>query len=534
LANLMTVVDLPAATENVYKPISVTMETTTENGSAKPSTDDQKPTDAVETTQQVPAESDATPAPMSGDDATAAPTSEQTPSQPDDAAASNATETEAVAAAPTVVPRVVIVTGASSGLGFEVAKTLCEVGHDVILACRNEEKTNRAIEKIRKQNPKAQATFMPLDLASLETVRKFVENFHATGKKLSVLINNAGVGLNFKDTKRQYTKDNFELTLGTNHLGHFLLTNLLLNDLKATASEGGDARIVVISSGMHDAELSKKRGPVQPLDMENLFLLKDGTYSGLQAYKNSKVANLLFTYELSRQLEGTGIKVNAIDPGFVPTTEFLRHASAVQKFFTRYVLHGMLRFTKATRTVSQAGSVICNVATGDKFKDTNGKYIRDGAEVKSSDESLDEEKQKKLWELSGGYTHLEGFEPLDAPTPPPEPVKEEPKQEQKPEETANGDATKADPVDSGNKVSDDTNKETEVNEKTDLKISDDTNKKIEEQDVSDNNKVSDDTNNAEEKPETQEKADDDNKTEEKKDAEKDKEEEKKEPTENKD
>ena len=166
--------------------------------------------------------------------------------------------------------------------------------------------------------------------------------------------------------------------------------------------------------------------------------------------------------------------------------------------------------------------------------DTTGKYIRDGAEVKSSDESLDEEKQKKLWELSGGYTHLEGFEPLDAPTPPPEPVKEEPKQEQKPEEVANGDATKAVAAQDGdNKVPDDTNKETEVEEKSAPIISDDTNKKTEEQ-VACDNKVADDTNNADEKPETQEKADDDKQTEEKKDTEKEKEEEKKETTENKD
>jgi hypothetical protein len=133
------------------------------------------------------------------------------------------------------------------------------------------------------------------------------------------------------------------------------------------------------------------------------------------------------------------------------------------------------------------------------ISDTTGKYIRDGAEVKSSDESLDEEKQKKLWELSGGYTHLEGFEPLEAPAPPPEPVKEEPKPEQKPEETAaNGDAAKAAPETEDNKTSEDANKTTE------------------------------DT-----KEETKDKAEEENKAEEKKDAEKENEEEKKEEIENK-
>jgi len=168
--------------------------------------------------------------------------------------------------------------------------------------------------------------------------------------------------------------------------------------------------------------------------------------------------------------------------------------------------------------------------------DTTGKYIRDGNEVKSSDESLDEEKQKKLWELSGRYTHLEGFEPLDAPTPPPEPVKEEPKQEQKAtEEVANGDATKAVPAVNGdNKVSDDTNKLAEAEEKTETKVADDTNMKIEDQVSNGDNKVSDDANNAEEKPETQEKVEDDKTKEEKTDVEKENEEEKKEPIEKKD
>jgi len=133
--------------------------------------------------------------------------------------------------------KTIIVTGASSGIGFEVARVLCEGGNDVILACRSEERANRSVEKIKKQNPSALATYMHLDLASLESVRKFVDDFHAADKKLTVLVNNAGVFQNMKDTRRQFTKDNFELAMGTNHLGHFLLTTLLLDDLKKSATE---------------------------------------------------------------------------------------------------------------------------------------------------------------------------------------------------------------------------------------------------------------------------------------------------------
>jgi len=341
--------------------------------------------------------------------------------------------------------KVIIVTGANAGIGYEVARILCEGGNDVILACRSEERANHSIERIKKQNPSALATYMQLDMASLESVRKFVDDFHATGKKLSVLINNAGVALNMKDTKRQYTSDNFELTMGTNHLGHFLLTHLLLDDLKKTAAtEGSDARIVVVSSSMHDTEFAKKRGNVQPLDVDNFLLAREGTYSGLQAYKNSKLANILFTYELSRQLEGSGVKVNAVCPGFVPTTELLRSATGATKFFCRYVLHGIFRFTKSTRTVQQAATCITALALDEAFKDASGKYFRDGVESKSSEESMDEAKRLKVWEISARYTHLEGYEPLDAPPPPVEP--EIKKEEAAPIES-NGDAVK--PVENG-------------------------------------------------------------------------------------
>jgi len=240
--------------------------------------------------------------------------------------------------------KVVVVTGATSGLGYESARILCEAGNDVILACRDEEKAKRAIAKIKQQTPNALATYIHLDLAELKSVRQFVEEFHALNKKLNVLINNAGVALNFRDTKRQYTEDNFDLTIGTNHLGPFLLTNLLLDDLKKAAQEeNGDARIVVVTSSMHEPKASKKTKHLQPIDIDNLFLFNEGTYNGLQAYKNSKAANLLFTYELAKKLDGTGVKVNAICPGIVPGTELMRHAGGAQKPFARYVLHGMLR-----------------------------------------------------------------------------------------------------------------------------------------------------------------------------------------------
>lgn len=324
--------------------------------------------------------------------------------------------------------KVFIVTGANAGIGFEVTKILCEAGHDVIMACRSEEKTTKAIEKIKKKFPNALATYMNIDLASMESVRKFVEDFQATGKKLNVLVNNAGLGLNFKDTKRQYTKDNFEITMGTNHLGHFLLTNLLLDDLKKTGGgEDGEARVVVVASAIHDPDSNKKwMRNVQPLDMEDLFLYKENSYNGLQGYKNSKAANIMFTYELSKKLTDSNVTVNAICPGSVPTTELMRSASKATKFFSRYVL----RFMKMSKTIHQAATSIVTLASDEKYKGVSGKFIKDDQETKSSEETMDEAKQQELWKLSGGYCKLEGFEPLEAPEIPVEKPVEEKKVEE--------------------------------------------------------------------------------------------------------
>ncbi|KAK6166831.1 hypothetical protein SNE40_023445 [Patella caerulea] len=330
--------------------------------------------------------------------------------------------------------RVIIVTGANVGLGFLASKILCEGGNEVILACRNEEKGKAAVETILKDNPNALATFLKLDLADLASVRSFVEEFRKLDKKLNVLINNAGV-FPSKSPLRTFTKDNFEMTMGVNHLGHFLLTNLLLDDLKQTAKETGDSRIVVVTSSLHDTKV--KHAPTVATNVDDIFLAELGAYNGAQAYKNSKLANILFTYELARQIEGSGVTVNCVCPGFIPHTELGRTASAPVRFFTRYVLGGLLKFTKITRTVDQGARAEVNLAINEELKGVNGKYFTSMEEKKSSDESLEEDLQKKMWELSARYCHMEGYEPLDAPVPPtPEEIKareEEAKQKAKEE-----------------------------------------------------------------------------------------------------
>ncbi|CAE1332485.1 RDH12 [Acanthosepion pharaonis] len=303
---------------------------------------------------------------------------------------------------------------------------------------RNEEKGKAAVEKILSKNPNALATFMQLDLADKASIHKFVEDFHATEKKLHILINNAGHFLNPKDSKRQFTKDNFELTMGTNHLGPFLLTHLLLPDLKKTgAEENGDARIVVVTC-VHNKALARRQQVMETLDVENFFLEKENTYNSHQAYKNSKLANAMFTYELAKQLENTGVTVNCLCPGFIPTTELFRNTSNAQKFYRKFILHGLLRFTKATRSVEQGAKAVVEMATGEKLKGVCGKYYKDNQEMKAPEESV-EELQKKVYELSARYCHLEGYEPLDAPPPPPP---EEPKEKSKEKTKSEGEEAK--------------------------------------------------------------------------------------------
>ncbi|XP_064647441.1 retinol dehydrogenase 13-like [Lineus longissimus] len=338
--------------------------------------------------------------------------------------------------------RVVIITGANSGIGYKTAEYLCEAGDNVYLACRNEERGKAAVDKIKAKNPQALAHYLPLDLSNKESIEQFVVKFHEEGKKIQVLINNAAVALSMKDPKRQLTNEGMELMMGTNFIGHFYLTHLLLDDLKKTGEETGNVRVLNVTTALHDGSQSKGR-QFKDVDMDDLFLVNSGAYCGGQAYKNSKAALIMFTYELARLLEGTGVSVNCVCPGFVPKTQLYRQNSAPKRFFDRYVMGGMLKFLNTTTSVDKAANIMFNFADDEKYKGVTGKYYCDNREADSSAETKDEEKQKKLWQLAGGYLKIEGYEPLEIPEPPPEPEPvPEKKEEEKPAESKEGDGEK--------------------------------------------------------------------------------------------
>jgi NAD(P)-dependent dehydrogenase (short-subunit alcohol dehydrogenase family) len=195
-----------------------------------------------------------------------------------------------------------IVTGANSGLGLVTARELARAGASVVMACRNLDKGHAAIEQVRAAVPDAQVQLEELDLASLESVRGFAERYRATHDGLDLLINNAGV----MAPPRRRTADGFELQFGTNHLGHFLLTTLLLDLMEGRE----DARVVTLSSTAH------KMGRIS---FDNLG--GDRRYFRWNAYGQSKLANLLFALELDRRLrqKDSTVKSLAAHPGYAST-----------------------------------------------------------------------------------------------------------------------------------------------------------------------------------------------------------------------
>ena len=205
---------------------------------------------------------------------------------------------------PDLKGKTAIVTGANSGLGYDTALELARHGAHVVLACRSRDKTEKAMEEMRKSAPQAQIEFMALDLSDLASVRSFAKAFLAKHARLDLLCNNAGVmALPFGKTK-----DGFEMQIGTNHLGHFALTGLLLGTLQSTPG----SRVMNVASLAHNW--------TRALDLDDLNWERK-RYSKWDAYGKSKLANLTYTFELDRRLKksGSNVMTVAAHPGYSAT-----------------------------------------------------------------------------------------------------------------------------------------------------------------------------------------------------------------------
>ncbi len=279
----------------------------------------------------------------------------------------------------------ILITGANSGLGLEAATVLSQKGGSIIMAVRDLEKGKEAVEKIKTKNPNGKLDLMRLDLADLNSVRKFSDEFHARYSALHILINNAGI---MYPRKREETKQKFEIHFGTNHLGHFALTGLLLEIIKMTPH----SRVVTQSSMVHKFNA----------DIHFDDLNWEKSYGNAKAYAQSKLANLLFTYELDRQFKAHKIDAiaTAAHPGYTDTN--LQRTSGLfvniaNKLVAQKVEIGALPILRAATEEDLVGA--------EYFGPTGMGGMRGYPEkVKSSDKSYDTQLARELWEVSEKLT----------------------------------------------------------------------------------------------------------------------------------
>lgn len=274
--------------------------------------------------------------------------------------------------------KVILITGANSGIGKATATALAEMGAHLVMMSRDLEKGETARQEVVRISKNNQVDLMQCDLASMASIRKFATGFLGTYQRLDVLINNAGI---FVD-KRMETTDGFEYQIGVNHLGHFLLTQLLLNLLKKSSP----ARIINVTSGAHFGG---------KIDFNDLQLCR--SYSGWKAYSQSKLANILFTYELARKLSGTGVTVNCVHPGFVST----RFAFNRDTEKPNWMMSLMKPFTIQP---AEGAETSVYLAASPEVEGVTGKYFAKRKEKASSRASYDLVVAEKLWNLSTALT----------------------------------------------------------------------------------------------------------------------------------
>ncbi|KAK8766191.1 retinol dehydrogenase 13-like [Amblyomma americanum] len=280
--------------------------------------------------------------------------------------------------------KTVIITGANTGLGKAAAKEFASRGANVIMACRDLTKCRRVRREILTAVENKHVVCEQLDLASLESIRDFATRINESVKQVDILVNNAGV----MRCPKLLTKDGFEMQLGVNHMGHFYLTALLLDKIKAAAP----SRVVNVSSVAH------MRGKINYADFNS-----DQDYNPADAYNQSKLANVLFTTELAQRLKGTGVSVFAVHPGIV-NTEITRHMGIANSWLAAMFAKPLMwLFAKSPRQGVQ-GILYCAMASG--IEEHSGKYFCN-CKVAASNPIVEDNKAAAwLWATSEKWTSL--------------------------------------------------------------------------------------------------------------------------------
>lgn len=274
--------------------------------------------------------------------------------------------------------KVCLVTGANSGLGKITARELAKMGATVIMVARSQARGEAALAEVQRASGSSAAHLMLADLSSMDATRQLAEQFKAQYNRLDVLVNNAGAI--FKD--RQVSVDGHEMTFALNHLSYFLLTNLLLDLLKASAP----ARIVNVSSAAHTGG---------KFNFDDLML--EEKYGSFAAYSQSKLANIMFTYELSQRLDGSGVTTNALHPGGVATG--FGSGQGIMSWIFKLIRPFLL-------SPEQGAETQIYLASSPEVESVTGKYFDKKKPIKSSEASYDTAAARRLWEVSEALTGL--------------------------------------------------------------------------------------------------------------------------------
>jgi len=314
----------------------------------------------------------------------------------------------------------VLVTGGNSGLGFECARRLAREGWHVLIASRNRDVSADAVRRITAESGNDAASEMALDLGSLASVRRFVEELAGRNVALRALVCNAGIQVTHGP---RHSPEGFELTFAVNHLGHFLLTNLLLARLAANAP----ARIVIVASGVHDPK--RWTGMPKPSITDVATLAATGgpgkdAFNGRLAYVNSKLCNLWFAYELERRIAAAGLSsdgrrltVNSFEPGLVPGSGLARDYPPALRFAWYRILPGLARLltpiVPGINPASKAGPALARLVVDPALAGISGKYFPSHTRWRaapSSDASYDVARARALWEESVRMSRLRSGE----------------------------------------------------------------------------------------------------------------------------
>ena len=271
--------------------------------------------------------------------------------------------------------KVCVITGSNSGIGKETALGLARKNARAVIVVRNLERGNEAREEVVSKSGNSSVDLMICDLSSMESIRRFVQEFKAKYDRLDVLVNNAGAVF----SKRQITADGFERTLAVDYLAPFFLTHELLSILKSSAP----SRIINVSSGIYNSG---------KIDFDDLQSQKK-KYRSMRMYANAKLMVLMFTYELARRLDGQGVTANAVLPGFVATNIGRNSGSRLQSMMFRLMRPFQISAQEAAKT-------LVHLASSKEVEGITGKCFSKMKEIRTSEASHDQQKQKILWDTT--------------------------------------------------------------------------------------------------------------------------------------